>query len=38
MKRASIRASLVITIAAIVLGGAITGLLSSYWVFLRRRC
>lgn len=34
MKRASIRASLVIIIAAIVLGGAITGLLSSYWVFL----
>jgi branched-chain amino acid transport system permease protein len=34
MKRASIRASLVIVIAAIVLGGAITGLLSSYWVFL----
>lgn len=34
MKRASIRASLVIIIAAIVLGGVITGLLSSYWVFL----
>ena len=34
MKRASIRASFVIIIAAIVLGGAITGLLSSYWVFL----
>lgn len=34
MTRASIRASLVIIIAAIVLGGVITGLLSSYWVFL----
>lgn len=34
MTRASIRASLVIIIAATVLGGVITGLLSSYWVFL----
>ena len=34
MKRASIRASLVILAAAIVLGGVIVGLLPSYWVFL----
>ncbi len=34
MKRASIRASLVIIIAAVVLGGVIAGLLPSYWVFL----
>ncbi|MFC3324604.1 branched-chain amino acid ABC transporter ATP-binding protein/permease [Mesorhizobium cantuariense] len=34
MKRASIRASLIIVIAAIILGGVIAGLLQSYWVFL----
>jgi branched-chain amino acid transport system permease protein len=34
MKRASIRASLIIIIAAVVLGGVIAGLLPSYWVFL----
>ena len=34
MKRASIRASLVILAAAIVLGGVIVGLLPSYWVVL----
>lgn len=34
MKRASFRASLAIVIAAVVLGGALIGLLSSYWVFL----
>ncbi|WP_136616331.1 MULTISPECIES: ABC transporter permease subunit [Mesorhizobium] len=34
MKRASLKASLVVVIAAIVLGGVIAGLLPSYWVFL----
>lgn len=34
MKRASIRASLSIIIAAVVLGGVVAGLLPSYWVFL----
>lgn len=34
MKRASFRASLAIVIAAVLLGGALVGLLSSYWVFL----
>ncbi len=34
MKRASFRASLAIVVAAVVLGGALLGLLSSYWVFL----
>ncbi|QND63334.1 branched-chain amino acid ABC transporter ATP-binding protein/permease [Mesorhizobium loti] len=34
MKRASIRASMVVVVAAILLGGIIAGLLPSYWVFL----
>ena len=34
MKRASLKASLIVIIAAIVLGGVIAGLLPSYWVFL----
>ncbi|QPC91763.1 ATP-binding cassette domain-containing protein [Mesorhizobium sp. INR15] len=34
MKRASLRASLVVVIAAVILGGVIAGLLPSYWVFL----
>ena len=34
MKHASLRASLAIVATAVVLGGAVLGLLSSYWVFL----
>ena len=34
MKRASLKASLVVITTAIVLGGVIAGLLPSYWVFL----
>jgi branched-chain amino acid transport system permease protein len=34
MKRARLKASLVVVIAAIILGGVIAGLLPSYWVFL----
>ncbi|MDQ6437521.1 ATP-binding cassette domain-containing protein [Mesorhizobium sp. LHD-90] len=34
MMRASVRASLAIVVTAVVLGGALIGLLSSYWVFL----
>lgn len=34
MTRASIRTSLTIIIAAVVLGGVVAGLLPSYWVFL----
>ncbi len=34
MKHASLRASLALVVTAIVLGGALIGLLSSYWVFL----
>ena len=34
MKRASLKASLVVVVAANVLGGVIAGLLPSYWVFL----
>ena len=34
MKRASLKASLIVIVAAIILGGVIAGLLPSYWVFL----
>jgi branched-chain amino acid transport system permease protein len=34
MKRASIRASLTVVAAAVVIGGVVVGLLPSYWVFL----
>jgi branched-chain amino acid transport system permease protein len=34
MKRASLKASLIVVIAAVILGGVIAGLLPSYWVFL----